>query len=561
MKVECGQSSDGTRFICPGEGGVDCAENAEGNEEGMSEIIVQLDDELPPSSPETFSSPETDIFLFAPVSDFEEDGANCDSDSSSVPAGNVKQQSSINLNVRKIKLEGCAEKNGVVPRRTDRKPRRKKTSSPVPKHNSSLSTNGQPKRRGTKKSLVKIQPCKSGQAEQDRMSGETAGWIPAPYTKQETAISPQAAMEPPGFPSLQGKMEEPFCEKKDNILLEVLKYCQTLCTVVQRLEQKIDSLQADCSQLYLHINREDSKKEWHSAIQRPVFKGADLQFHAPTLSLRPPDKPHASSFLGRDEPPWGCVQQNKVNAQCLLPSNGNTFTCGPNSLDSSQPEAYFGEADKASAGKIAGRGRRGRGQGRGRRQGASRKKDPALQKVPPLRANQPKRRVSLPVSADEGLCASKVAKILSELQGRRSAPGGSVEECCEATKNNSVSNDKEQHVMIGSAFRKVWIPYSVYMEAFKQDEPQKAVVPVLHAVFSQSVLCCSAVVPNPQRGIQELSPNKLEAIREWLAEMYPRHELEVKGKAWAECLGVLNSITKKLKTDTTPTKTASFELP
>lgn len=67
--------------------------------------------------------------------------------------------------------------------------------------------------------------------------------------------------------------------------------------------------------------------------------------------------------------------------------------------------------------------------------------------------------------------------------------------------------------MIGSAFRKVWIPYSVYMDAFKQDEPQKAVVPVLHAVFPRSVLSCSAVIGNPQRGIQELSPNKLEAIR------------------------------------------------
>lgn len=67
--------------------------------------------------------------------------------------------------------------------------------------------------------------------------------------------------------------------------------------------------------------------------------------------------------------------------------------------------------------------------------------------------------------------------------------------------------------MIGSAFRKVWIPYSVYMEAFKQEEPQRAVVPVLHAVFPQSVLSCSAVIGNPQRGIQELSPNKLEAIR------------------------------------------------
>ena len=68
-------------------------------------------------------------------------------------------------------------------------------------------------------------------------------------------------------------------------------------------------------------------------------------------------------------------------------------------------------------------------------------------------------------------------------------------------------------VMIGSAFRKVCIPYSVYMEAFKLDEPQRAVVPVLHAVFPLSVLTCSAVVGNPQRGIQELNPNKLEAIR------------------------------------------------
>ncbi|XP_062412675.1 uncharacterized protein si:zfos-905g2.1 isoform X2 [Sardina pilchardus] len=521
MKVECGQSSDGTSFVCHAEGGVDCAENAEGNEQGMSEIIVQLDDELPtPSSPETFSSPETDIFLYAPVSDFEEeDGDNYASDSSSVPAG--------------------AEKNRVIPRRTDRKPKRKKTSSPVPKQNSSLSTNGQPKRRGTKKSHVKIQQCTSGQAEQDRKLRETAGWIPAPYTKPETAISPQAAMEPPGFPSLQGKMEEPFYEGKDNTLLTVLQHCQTLCKVVQRLEHKIDNLQADCSQLRLLINKEDSKK------------------------------PLTSSSLGRDQPPSGCMEQIKVNSQCRLPSDGNTFTCDTNSLDPSQPKAYFGDADKTSTDKIAGRGRRGgggrrgrgRGRGRGRSQTASREKDPSLWKVPPVRANQPKRIVSLPVAADDdGPCASKVAKILSELQGRRSAPGVSVEERCEATKSNSVSNGKEQQVMIGSAFRKVWIPYSVYMEAFKQDEPQKALVPVLHAVFPQSVLSCSAVVANPQKGIQELNPNKLEAIREWLAEMYPRHELEVKGKAWAECLGVLNSIIKKLKTDTTPTKTASLEV-
>ena len=65
----------------------------------------------------------------------------------------------------------------------------------------------QSKRHGRKKSPLKMQPYKSDKSLQDcRMSGETAGWIPAPYTKTETAISPQTAMEPPGFPSVQAKV-------------------------------------------------------------------------------------------------------------------------------------------------------------------------------------------------------------------------------------------------------------------------------------------------------------------------------------------------------------------
>lgn len=110
MKVEFGQTSESrTRLVCHRKGGggvVDCAENAKGNEQGMPEIIVQLEDEQLYMSPETDSSPETDIFLFAPVSDIEEDGVNYDSDSSSVPAG--KQQSTVSSNMNaKIKLEEC----------------------------------------------------------------------------------------------------------------------------------------------------------------------------------------------------------------------------------------------------------------------------------------------------------------------------------------------------------------------------------------------------------------------------------------------------------------------
>ncbi|XP_012676081.2 uncharacterized protein si:zfos-905g2.1 isoform X1 [Clupea harengus] len=595
MKVECENTQDKTNVTCH-RGRVGCAENAEGMEPGMSEVIVQLEDEQYLSSPETCSSPETDMFLFAPISDTEE-SADYDSDSSGVPTG--KQHCMLRSNVEGNKLKeytktednehsslpaenALAQKinyvipknaveNGVLPR-TDRKPRRKKTNSPLPKESSSSSSKDQSKRHGRKKSPLKMQPYKSDKSLQDcRMSGETAGWIPAPYTKTETAISPQTAMEPPGFPSVQAKIEEPFFDKKDNVLLEVLKYCQTLCTAVQRLEQKVDSLQAECSKLYLHVNKENSKEEWHSSTQRLEFELADPNSHAPTLSRRQSDKRHTLPFWDRDQPPWRQGQLNvsartENNCQCLLPSNEETDT---NRLDSSQPDANLEEADKTSMSKIAGRGRgrgggggrRGRGQSKGRSQTTNKQKDPHLSKVPPVRANQPKRRAASAVPNDQGPCASKVAKILSKLQERRLAAGGPVDEGCEATTNTSASEKGEQQVMIGSAFRKVCIPYSVYMEAFKLDEPQRAVVPVLHAVFPLSVLTCSAVVGNPQRGIQELNPNKLEAIREWLAEMYPRHELEVKGKAWAECLGILNSITKTLKTDTTPAKKSSPKVP
>ena len=67
--------------------------------------------------------------------------------------------------------------------------------------------------------------------------------------------------------------------------------------------------------------------------------------------------------------------------------------------------------------------------------------------------------------------------------------------------------------MIGSARRKVWIPTSVYMQAFKEAEPQKALVPALHALFPISTLSCSSVIGDPLQGIQQLDLNKLEALR------------------------------------------------
>lgn len=78
---------------------------------------------------------------------------------------------------------------------------------------------------------------------------------------------------------------------------------------------------------------------------------------------------------------------------------------------------------------------------------------------------------------------------------------------------NRLLNGLFSSVMIGSALRKVWIPLSVYKLVFKEVEPQKAVEPVLHALFPISTLSCSAVTGNPAKGIAQLDPNKIEALR------------------------------------------------
>ncbi|TRY54903.1 hypothetical protein DNTS_021322 [Danionella cerebrum] len=102
-------------------------------------------------------------------------------------------------------------------------------------------------------------------------------------------------------------------------------------------------------------------------------------------------------------------------------------------------------------------------------------------------------------------------------------------------------------VMIGSSLRKVWIPMSVYKEVFKEIKPQRAVAPVLHALFPISTLSCSAITGNPAKGIQQLDPNKIEALREFLAQMYPQFDFSFRGVSWAQCLGVINRIIKNLR--------------
>ncbi|XP_042568541.1 uncharacterized protein LOC109102831 isoform X2 [Cyprinus carpio] len=343
---------------------------------------------------------------------------------------------------------------------------------------------------------------------------------PAEMSGLDTGLSPLAAMEPPVFPNAPVQSKSVVGEDQQNILLEVLNHCRFLHAAVQRLEEKIDR----------QMSNESSYERSSAKLKNGSKRGASLPAEEGQLSW---------SLAQRLDPP---VQRNP---RWIPP-----WKRGLDRADLQQAVNSSLQSDKPPG------SRRGRGRGRGR--GCSSRSQRHSQTPDPASLmSKPSGDEIVTASTDDPqLCQimknGSQANTGSKRQQKRKKTLAQVDK--EKIELEKMPNNKEatlelqgdNKVMIGSPLRKVWIPLSVYKEVFKQVDPQKAVVPVLHALFPISTLSCSAVTGNPAKGIQQLNPNKIEALREFLAEMFPQFDVGVRGVSWAQCLGVINNITKDL---------------
>lgn len=356
------------------------------------------------------------------------------------------------------------------------------------------------------------EPCLPDQSEM--AAGIVGTWPPVPNTVTylPSTISPLAGMEPPAFPTAPDLERTKSGEMENNMLLEVLNHCRMLQTAVQRLEQKIDKLESN---------------------------------QCTTGGCRTQAIPQEGHF-GTGQLSWSLAQRlgpsPQTNHRWYPPWKRSSASQAPDLTDPVQSDQYSFRNSSGPRGGGRGKGRR-RGRWGGARGGAP-SQQPDTEKLhaklePLLDEAFPKKEES---HLDKGKLKKKLKKQMKRPAGAKTEPKDEVPIDLEYMP--TVKEDKK--VMIGSASRNVWIPMSVYMHVFKEEEPQKAVVPVLHTLFPISTLSCSAITSDPLRGIQLLDPNKLEALREWLAEMYPQHDMRVRGVAWAQCLGVINSITKDL---------------
>ncbi|KTG07228.1 hypothetical protein cypCar_00035597 [Cyprinus carpio] len=352
---------------------------------------------------------------------------------------------------------------------------------------------------------------------------------PAEMSGLDTGLSPLAAMEPPVFPNAP---------------------VQFLHAAVQRLEEKIDRQMSN-----------EHKRKMDSALNEQV------NFDSPSDKVSHISKRGASLPAEEGQLSWSLAQRLDPPVQ-RNPRWIPPWKRGLDRADLQQAVNSSLQSDKPPG------SRRGRGRGRGR--GCSSRSQRHSQTPDPASLmSKPSGDEIVTASTDDPqLCQimknGSQANTGSKRQQKRKKTLAQVDK--EKIELEKMPNNKEatlelqgdNKVMIGSPLRKVWIPLSVYKEVFKQVDPQKAVVPVLHALFPISTLSCSAVTGNPAKGIQQLNPNKIEALREFLAEMFPQFDVGVRGVSWAQCLGVINNITKDLnkkaeKNITSANRAAKFQ--
>nr|XP_012640160.1 BEN domain-containing protein 2 isoform X1 [Microcebus murinus] len=81
--------------------------------------------------------------------------------------------------------------------------------------------------------------------------------------------------------------------------------------------------------------------------------------------------------------------------------------------------------------------------------------------------------------------------------------------------------------------------------AQKKIKPKNAARFLVRNLFTKDILICSSVSANSQ-GRQRLDPNKMAALREYLARIFPNYDLSEHGKDWKECMSDISSLIRYL---------------
>ncbi|XP_074048895.1 BEN domain-containing protein 2 [Macrotis lagotis] len=102
---------------------------------------------------------------------------------------------------------------------------------------------------------------------------------------------------------------------------------------------------------------------------------------------------------------------------------------------------------------------------------------------------------------------------------------------------------------IGDPKRNVKVPGTYLMKARQKTKPKYAARYLVRVLFPKETLLCS-IMGVSARGRRTLDPNKVAAIREFLATHFPDYDLSEHGKDWKTCITNVNAMIRCLCCET-----------
>ncbi|NXT74285.1 BEND2 protein, partial [Zapornia atra] len=102
---------------------------------------------------------------------------------------------------------------------------------------------------------------------------------------------------------------------------------------------------------------------------------------------------------------------------------------------------------------------------------------------------------------------------------------------------------------VGDPVRNVKVLGNYLMKARQKTKPKYAARYLVRVLFPKETLLCS-VMGASGRGRRTLDPNKIAAIREFLATTFPNYDLSEHGKDWKTCVTNVNAMIQCLRCET-----------
>ncbi|NWZ36746.1 BEND2 protein, partial [Brachypodius atriceps] len=113
----------------------------------------------------------------------------------------------------------------------------------------------------------------------------------------------------------------------------------------------------------------------------------------------------------------------------------------------------------------------------------------------------------------------------------------------------SIPAPSEPKEFVGDPARNVKVLGHHLVKARQKTKPKFAARHLVRVLFPKKTLMCS-IMGTSARGRRTLDPNKIAAIREFLATNFPTYDLSEHGKDWKTCITNVNSMIRCLRSET-----------